>query len=74
MSRQRFRAIMRRLEKIGGRHVESQTSVQLLRDIADLHAMRIEINSLLVERLQKKPVLSPAETALYRRMTGAGTG
>lgn len=62
---------MRRLEKIARRDVESQTTAQLLREIADLHAMRIELNCLLVERLQKRPVQSPAEARLYRRMTGA---
>lgn len=72
MYRQRFRAILRRMDKIARRDAESETTVQLLRDIADLHAMRIELNSLLLERYEKKPVLSPAETRLYQRMTGAG--
>lgn len=71
MSRQRLRAIMRRLDKIGRRDIDSQTTVHLLRDIADLHAMRIELNSMLLERLERKPVLTAAEAALYRRMTGA---
>lgn len=73
MSRQRLRAILRSLDKIARHDIESQTTVHLLRDIADLHAMRIELNSLLLERLRKKPVLSPAEARLYRRMTGAGS-
>lgn len=64
---------MRRLDKIARREVEVETTVQLLREIADLHAMRIELNSLLVERLEKKPVLSPAEARLYQRMTQGGS-
>lgn len=71
MSRQRRRAIMRRLSKILGREGRWQSTDQLTRDTLELLALRDEATSLLIERLAKRPGLSPPEARLYQRLTGA---
>lgn len=72
MSRQRRRAIMRWLKKIAGRNERSQNATQMMRDTVELFALRDEATSLLLERLAKRPGLSPPEARLYQRLTGAG--
>lgn len=65
MSRQRLRAIQRRINKIGQRPDSTLTSAHLVRDIIELDALRDEMDSIMFQILESKSVRSPAEAALH---------
>lgn len=70
MSRQRRRAIMRRLEKIKARDLTSRTIDLLVSDLIVLDALRDEMRSITMQTLERRPFLSSAEARLYRHYKG----
>ena len=65
MSRQRLRAIQRRINKIAQRPDSTLTSAQGVRDIIELDALRDEMDSIMFQILESKSIRSSAEAALH---------
>lgn len=70
MSRQRRRAIIRRLEKMAARDVSSRSMDQLVDDEIEVDRLIDEWRWLAIELLERQPAMSAAEARLYRYYKG----
>ncbi|HEX9863508.1 MAG TPA: hypothetical protein VGC03_00925 [Acidimicrobiia bacterium] len=71
MSRQRRRAIERRYEKIRAKDESGLTAEELLDDIMELESLTHEINSMMLQTLERRPHLTPFERRLFHYLTKA---
>jgi hypothetical protein len=71
MSRQRRRAIERRYQKIRAKDESGLTAEELLDDIMELESLTREINSMMLQTLERRPHLTPIERRLFHYLTKA---
>lgn len=70
MSRQRRRALMRRLAKLEATASQRRSSDELVDEIIELDMLAKERREILRERLERRSVLSPAERRLPNHFKG----